>query len=102
MYTSHGHHIPGTIKNDDSPAQVARCGGPGLCQVCMKEAQKAMTEPNEELVEATRGITGVVLALQARFGRLPTEDEVVGFLFGTEKQRNDIWNSQTKENNDEA
>lgn len=102
MYTSHGHHIPGTIKNDDRPAQVTRCGGPGLCQVCMKEAQKAMTEPNEDLVEATRGITGVVLALQARFGRLPTEEEVVGFLFGTDTQRNDIWNSQTKENNNEA
>lgn len=102
MYTSHGHHIPGTIKNDDRPAQVARCGGPGLCKVCMKEAQKAMNEPNEDLVEATRGITGGVLALQARFGRLPTEEEVVGFLFGTYAQREDIWNSQTKENNNEA
>ena len=61
-----------------------------------------MTEPNDDLGEATRGITGVVLALQARFGRLPTEDEVVGFLFGSEKQRNDIWNSQAKENNNEA
>ena len=61
-----------------------------------------MTEPNEELVEATRGITEVVIALQARFGRMPTEEEVVGFLFGTDKKRNDIWNSQTKENNNEA
>ena len=99
MYTSHGHHIPGTIKNDDRPEQVARCGGPRICKVCMREA---MTEPNDDLGEATRGITGVVLALQARFGRLPTEDEVVGFLFGSEEQRNDIWNSQTKENNNEA
>ena len=61
-----------------------------------------MTEPNEELVEATRGITEVVIALQARFGRMPTEEEVVGFLFGTDKKRNDIWNSQTKENNNEV
>ena len=61
-----------------------------------------MTEPNEELVESTKGITMVVMALQARFGRLPTEEEVVGFLFGTETQRKDIWNSQTKENNNEA
>ena len=61
-----------------------------------------MTDPNEDLVEATRGITGIVLALQARFGRLPTEEEVVGFLFGTDMQRNDIWNYQTKENNKEA
>ena len=68
----------------------------------MKEAQKAMTEPNEDLVEATRGITEVVIALQARFGRLPTEQEVIEFLFGTDKKRNDIWNSQTKENNNEA
>ena len=61
-----------------------------------------MTEPNEELVESTKGITMVVMALQARFGRLPTEEEVVGFLFGTDTQRKDIWNSQTKENNNEA
>ena len=61
-----------------------------------------MTEPNEELVESTKGITMVVMALQARFGRLPTEEEVVGFLFGTDTQREDIWNSQAKENNNEA
>lgn len=61
-----------------------------------------MTEPNEDLVEATRGITGIVMALQARFGQLPTEEEVVGFLFGTDAQRDDIWNSQTKENDNEA
>ena len=61
-----------------------------------------MTEPNEDLVEATRGITEVVLALQARFGRLPTEQEVIEFLFGSYDRRNEIWNSQTKENNNEA
>jgi len=61
-----------------------------------------MTEPNDDLVEATRGITEVVMALQARFGRMPSEDEVIEFLFGTDAQRNDIWNSQTKENNNEA
>lgn len=37
MYTSHGHHIPGTVL-DDNPPPIARCGGPGLCDACSKEA----------------------------------------------------------------
>jgi len=37
--TSHGHHIPGTSSDDESYKRVrARCGGPGLCPQCSKEA----------------------------------------------------------------
>lgn len=37
-YTSHGHHIRGTVDNHERPVKVARCGGPGLCRVCGLEA----------------------------------------------------------------
>ena len=30
-WTRHGHHIPGTVKDDDRPEKVARCGGPRMC-----------------------------------------------------------------------
>lgn len=33
--TSHGHHIPGTSREDEDPeAKVARCGGIVLCHHC--------------------------------------------------------------------
>lgn len=37
MYTRHGHHIPGTVKDYPLPEQVARCGGPKMCSVCAVE-----------------------------------------------------------------
>lgn len=37
-FTSHGHHIPGTILAVRPRPSVSRCGGPGLCQVCSAEA----------------------------------------------------------------
>ncbi len=43
MYTSHGHHIDGTV-NDGLPKSVARCGGPVLCSVCSVEAVKFSSE----------------------------------------------------------
>jgi hypothetical protein len=38
-YTSHGHHIPGTITSDEH-GQIprARCGGTVICSVCAKDA----------------------------------------------------------------
>jgi hypothetical protein len=38
-YTSHGHHIQGTVKDENlRPKMVARCGGPGLCDICSRQA----------------------------------------------------------------
>ena len=37
MYTRHGHHIPGSIADDDQPGVVARCGGVYLCEECREE-----------------------------------------------------------------
>lgn len=42
VYTGHGHHIPGTIRPDFQPKDVARCGGVQMCPRCKKEAQTAM------------------------------------------------------------
>lgn len=37
--TSHGHHIPGSPAETGDTPPKARCGGPGLCGVCTKQAQ---------------------------------------------------------------
>lgn len=36
MYTSHGHHIPGTDK-DDNPPVADPCGGVENCSQCINE-----------------------------------------------------------------
>lgn len=38
MYTSHGHHIPGTEYTEPTPNTKARCGAVGLCKECTKDA----------------------------------------------------------------
>lgn len=38
--------------------------------------------------------TLLVMTLQARLGRLPTEEEVTLFLFGTHEDRNRIWGEE--------
>jgi hypothetical protein len=37
-YTSHGHPIPGRLLDPSRRPLVARCGGPGLCSACSREA----------------------------------------------------------------
>jgi len=66
MYTSHGHQIKGTIAEAEFPVSVARCGGPGMCMQCSKEAADAVleTKPNmlmceEDTSTATIMINGV-------------------------------------------
>lgn len=44
MYTTHGHQIQGTPVEGDRPEFVARCGGPGLCTKCCREAVMATNE----------------------------------------------------------
>jgi len=42
-YTNHGHHISGTVLNENNrPEHVARCGGPNLCKKCTADAAEAM------------------------------------------------------------
>ena len=58
-YTRHGHHITGTPVSETKPLMVARCGGPGLCPGCSREAivgqmatvrQAVMAEENPMLL----------------------------------------------------
>lgn len=45
MYTSHGHHIPGTdTKSDEPRPPVHRCGGPRLCKTCAVESINVLSE----------------------------------------------------------
>lgn len=56
-FTSHGHHISGTILIDaDKPERVARCGGPGLCSECSKEAHRFRFLANEDNVSKPSSI----------------------------------------------
>lgn len=43
MYTSHGHQVSGTVPESMPNAlSVARCGGPGLCPECSKQAVRLL------------------------------------------------------------
>jgi hypothetical protein len=40
-YTSHGHHIPGTTRDDEfGQVDKARCGGVAICTVCQKDVAR--------------------------------------------------------------
>lgn len=56
MYTSHGHHISGTILDESKPRPpIARCGGPGLCKSCSQEAMMAINQKEKtDMIETTR------------------------------------------------
>lgn len=41
MYTSHGHHIPGTPLDELQPLRQ-KCGGFALCAVCLRDAAKVL------------------------------------------------------------
>lgn len=41
-YTSHGHHIPGTVLNSVKPKNPKRCGGVELCARCKVETEEHM------------------------------------------------------------
>lgn len=42
-FTKHGHHIPGTIRDEYNPNSVARCGGTYMCNQCQKDAAAFFT-----------------------------------------------------------
>ena len=79
-FTSHGHPIPGApYRPDQQPRNVARCGGPGLCPDCSREAQAALTaaaphlraawgQPIRELCEAAIKRANDPLAARGFYG----------------------------------
>lgn len=52
-FTSHGHHISGTVLDDtdDNQRVVARCGGPGLCEACSVEATQIMKPKFQDVID---------------------------------------------------
>jgi hypothetical protein len=54
VYTSHGHHIEGTPAGK-KPEQVARCGGPGVCTECSKEASREQNIQKVLVSDVTEG-----------------------------------------------
>lgn len=49
-YTTHGHHIPGTVRDGDTTSDVIRCGSVKICQKCKAEAIEAL--PADSIVSA--------------------------------------------------
>lgn len=47
MYSSHGHHIPGTTVAGLQPLRV-RCGGFERCEQCLREAAKVLVESEKD------------------------------------------------------
>lgn len=46
-FTSHGHHIKGSDKNNE-PTTKARCGGPTICRKCSIEASEYVNQLEAE------------------------------------------------------
>jgi hypothetical protein len=53
-WTSHGHHVPGSIRNGFAPTTRARCGGPLLCAICKAEVTRIIGEPTNYQMKAQR------------------------------------------------
>lgn len=54
-FTSHGHQIRGTKVEGSTPLQVARCGGPGLCTQCSREAAVVQSQVENATGKNTSG-----------------------------------------------
>ena len=50
MYTKHGHQIAGTPVEGPWLGAKARCGGPGVCASCSKEAAGAVLAMSNPLI----------------------------------------------------
>jgi hypothetical protein len=47
-YTSHGHPYGVVDTDEPKPVVVARCGGPGLCQLCSVQAGQLKERPGDQ------------------------------------------------------
>ena len=68
-YTSHGHHISGSVLDSGDAPPKARCGGPGLCGKCSAE-QAAWQKEADRLAEIKK--------LGNRIGDFEEQPEVNG------------------------
>lgn len=71
MFTSHGHHIFGTLyEKRSADMTVARCGGPGVCSECSKESTF-----QQNLVENQSLITGELTVTTEQYGYLDSDEK---------------------------
>ena len=62
----------------------------------MSTEGEAQAQFIEDKVEQGDGrLLLIVISLQARLGRMPTEQEVIDFVFGDDDTRSNIWNKET-------
>lgn len=71
-WTSHGHHIPGTVLNpDDRPKKIARCGGTNICQQCRRDITSyRMTAQADKALSKIEPQTNQILRY-FEYGHLP-------------------------------
>lgn len=48
---------------------------------------------SEEIENMDEKFALLIISLQIRLGRMPTENEVILFIWGTPEERDEIWNS---------
>lgn len=53
-WTSHGHHVPGTVLGELTPTSRHRCGGPLRCSLCKAEVTRIIGEPTDYQSKAKR------------------------------------------------
>ena len=62
----------------------------------MSTEEEAQAQFIEDKTEQQDGrLLLIVISLQARLGRMPTEQEVIDFIFGDDDTRSNIWNKET-------
>ena len=84
-YTSHGHHISGSVLDSGDAPSKARCGGPGLCGKCSAEQAAWQKEADrlaeiKKLDDASPQHQGILIP--KRFKTKPVEIEAIQFVGG--------------------
>lgn len=75
-FTSHGHHIPGTVLEPIPFAHTTiRCGGPERCRSCIKEAQVSKSRNNRMATVAVPRNVDVDFQMKARQALIKYIDE---------------------------
>lgn len=78
-WTEHGHLVSGTLLDyDDRPKQIARCGGPGFCDACSKEAATIKQEYYKKVAEAQEALA------QQEFEEQAANEAAVEAIHGSE------------------
>lgn len=83
MFTSHGHHIPGTDDEGGAPPVIAQCGGPSACYACGLEVARSKVNPvSDKNRKGSVDLTETILAKrEANRNRVFPTSEII-YRFG--------------------